>query len=502
MLRIVNTKYGAVKGLPASDPRITSFKGIPFAKPPIGELRWRAPQPCEKWDGIKEAYEYGPIAVQDTPGLGTDIYCKEWHVDPDIPMSEDCLYLNVWTPAKKVDEKLPVLLWIYGGAFQWGYCAEMEMDGERLASRGIVVVSCTYRLGALGFLAHPSLTADQPSDPTNFGMLDQQAALNWVFENIAAFGGDPNNISIAGQSAGGASTMIQITCEQNFDKIKSAAIFSGIIRNPYFFDEFFIPGNIKKAEQNGKTFLEFLGVNTIEEARKLDALFIRDMYAQYRQDHLFMSPCIDDIIITDEPLHKLLTNKGAQIPLFVGNTTDEFPAFIDADSIEELEKAAKEHFGDSADEFLQIDGVREKGEMGYALTSALEPAIKGMIESKRKNGSEQPVYYYKFDATIPGDDRPGTFHSVDLWFFFETLYKAKRPYSGAHFELAHTMCDYWSNFIKSGNPNGTDCYGRLLNKWDEYSKEEPMEMIFDERGCAQRRETPNKLLDFLKKKEQ
>ena len=160
MLRQVKVKNGELRGLPGNDPRITVVKGIPFAQPPVGENRWRAPQPCKDWEGVRNAFEFAPISVQDQPAVGTDIYCREWHVDPDIPMDEDCLYLNVWTPAKKADEKLPVLLWIFGGGFQWGYTAEMEFNGEALASRGIIVVSVNYRLAALGFLSHPEITAE------------------------------------------------------------------------------------------------------------------------------------------------------------------------------------------------------------------------------------------------------------------------------------------------------------------------------------------------------
>ena len=165
MLRVAKTENGMVRGLPAADPRITSFKGIPFAAPPVGENRWRAPQPAEDWEGIKDCLEFKNIPVQDTPGLGTDVYCKEWHVDPEAPMGEDCLYLNIWTPAKKTDEKLPVLVWYFGGALQWGYPSEMEFDGERLARRGIIVVSVNYRLGAIGFMAHPELTKEIDFEP-------------------------------------------------------------------------------------------------------------------------------------------------------------------------------------------------------------------------------------------------------------------------------------------------------------------------------------------------
>ena len=207
MLRIVETENGFIRGLPASDPRITVFKGVPFAAPPVYENRWRAPVPCSDWEGTYNAYEFKPIPVQDRPGVGDDLYCREWHVDPDIEMDEDCLYLNIWTNAKTADSGLPVLVWFFGGALQWGYTSEMEMDGERIARRGIVVVTVSYRLNVFGFLAHPESTMKQPDAAANFGCLDQKAGLEWVKRNIKAFGGDPANITIAGQSAGGGSVL-------------------------------------------------------------------------------------------------------------------------------------------------------------------------------------------------------------------------------------------------------------------------------------------------------
>ena len=176
MLREVRTENGVVRGIPAADPRITAFKGIPFAAPPVGENRWRAPQPAANWEGVRECYKFAPISMQDTPGVGEGLYDREWHVDPEIEMSEDCLYLNVWTPAHTADEKLPVIVWYFGGGLQWGYPAEMEFDGERVARRGIILVSVNYRINVFGFLAHPELSASQPAAPTNFGSPDQQAA--------------------------------------------------------------------------------------------------------------------------------------------------------------------------------------------------------------------------------------------------------------------------------------------------------------------------------------
>ena len=187
VLREVQIKNGVVRGLPAADPRITSFKGIPFAAPPIGENRWRAPQPAPDWSGVLEAFQYGPIAMQVTPGINQDnIYDFEWHDYPKIPMAEDCLYLNVWTPAT-AGSKLPVFVWYFGGGLQVGYPSEMEFDGERIARRGIVVVTINYRLNVFGFLSHRNYQ-EAPQAPGNFGHLDQQFATRWVQQTSPPLG--------------------------------------------------------------------------------------------------------------------------------------------------------------------------------------------------------------------------------------------------------------------------------------------------------------------------
>ena len=240
MLRETKTENGWVRGIPAADPRITAFKGIPFAAPPVGDLRWRAPQPAENWEGVRDCARFGPISMQETPGVGGGFYDKEWHVDPDIPMGEDCLYLNVWTPAKSADEKLPVMVWIFGGGMTCGYTAEMEFDGERIARRGVILVSVNYRLSVFGYLAHPALTEEAKAHGEigdNFALLDQQAGIRWVKRNIAAFGGDPENITVFGQSAGGRSTWMQVVSPTNkglFQKaiVQSGALDSGIATYP------------------------------------------------------------------------------------------------------------------------------------------------------------------------------------------------------------------------------------------------------------------------------
>lgn len=484
MIRITRVENGLVKGLPAADPRITSFKGIPFAAPPINENRWRAPQKCKDWEGVLEAFEFAPISMQDTPGLGTDVYCREWHVDPDIPMNEDCLYLNVWTNAKSTDEKLPVLVWIFGGGFQWGYTSEMELDMERIARRGIVCVSVNYRLGALGFMAHPQISKEQPDAPANFGLLDQKAGLEWVYRNISSFGGDPENISIMGQSAGGMSTIAQLTCESNFNIIKKAIVLSGIICNPYEKESnpIIAPKTLEEAEQKGVEFLEFLGVNTLEEARKLDASYIQEKYSDFYKVNSFMAGCVDNITYIDDPATLLISGHHADAHLMFGNTHDEFFSSIQANSDEEFEQKVKTIFPDDYKTFLSTENIYQNEDNNYAKVNGIEPSIKAVFEQHEKNGSDKNCYYYHFNPYIPGYDDPKAFHSVDLWFFFETLAKCWRPFVGQHYDLSRQMCNYLSNFIKNGDPNGDDADGTAMPTWEPYTSKNPFNMHFLQDG--------------------
>ncbi len=491
MIREAKTENGWVRGIEAADPRITAFKGVPFAAPPVGKNRWRAPQPCENWEGVRDASRFAPISVQDTPALGDDIYCREWHVDSEIPMDEDCLYLNIWTGAKSGEEKQPVLVWFFGGALQWGYPSEMEFDGERLARRGIVVVTVNYRINVFGFLAHPQLTREQPDAPANFGSLDQQAGIRWVIRNIAAFGGDPENITIAGQSAGGGSVLSQMACPENAGLFQRAVIMSGMIRSPYGEGSIGTPRPLGEAEKNGADFLDFLGVSSLEEARELDAFFIRDKYGEYVQDRPRMGTVEDGRFCVGDPLALFLQGKCADVSVMAGNTVDEFPSFLRAGSKEELEEKVRELFGSLAGEFMELLEAEEKksgqalGESGqYARVSGLECTIKGVFSKRKENGSSQDHYYYKFAPEIPGWDKPGCFHSVDLWFFFETLAKCWRPFTGRHYDLARQMCNYWANFIKNGDPNGADADGIQMPQWKPYENLSSEEMIFTTEGAA------------------
>lgn len=499
VLREVRVENGVVRGLSAADPRITSFKGIPFAAPPVGRNRWRAPQPAEDWKGVLKAYDFAPISMQARPGVDkSNLYSREWHVDPDIPMSEDCLYLNVWTPAVSPDERLPVFVWYFGGALQVGYTAEMEFDGERIARRGVVVVTVNYRVNVFGFMCHPEITREAPEAPANFGHLDQQFATRWVQRNIAAFGGDPNNITIGGQSAGGGSVLAQLTSPQNTGLCQRAIIQSGIFA-PVYPSNRVPPGmgqSLDDAERRGVEFVNFLGASSLEEARGMDAQYVMAKALEYKR---WWGTVIDNVFCVGSPFQLFIENKRLMVPVLLGHTAPEFFSRPQVETKDELRDLAVEMYGDDANEFLELCQF-ESGSLDEVLERAsvnsIEYAIRVAGKANSDTGANTPLYYYVFDAEIPGWDNPGAFHSVDLWFFFETLAKCWRPFVGKHYDLARQMCNYWAYFMKNGDPNGVDATGERMPEWAPYTSEEPFGMVFRDKAEF-RREGPSELMRFL-----
>lgn len=498
MLREVRIKNGLVRGLPAADPRITSFKGIPYAAPPIGPNRWRAPQPAEDWNGVLEAFQFGPIAMQAVPGINKDnIYDFEWHVDPNVPMSEDCLQLNIWTPATSPEDRLPVFVWFFGGGLQVGYPSEMEFDGERIARRGVVVVTINYRLNVFGFLCHPEITREAPEAPANFGHLDQQFAVRWVQENISAFGGDPKNITIGGQSAGGGSVLAQLTSPQNEGLCQRAIIQSGMFA-PVYPDNRRPPRGISltDAEQAGVEFFNYLGVSSLEEARQLDAEFIRNKALEYGR---FWGTVVDGQFCVGDPFQLFVENRRLQVPVLMGHTSSEFISRPQVETKEELQKLAYELFSEDAPEFLALLGFDNSSleeALEKAAVNTIEYAVRVAGHANAVTGSNLSVYYYNFDAEIPGPDNPGAFHSVDLWFFFETLAKCWRPFVGKHYDLARQMCNYWANFIENGDPNGLDATGEQMPYWSPYTNDEPFGMLFQD-APEFSKQKPSAVMEFL-----
>jgi Carboxylesterase type B len=497
MLRKVTVENGVVEGLPAADPRITSFKGIPYAAPPVGENRWRAPQPAKNWEGVLKAYKFAPISMQHVPGEDPDnLYSREWNVDTSIEMSEDCLMLNVWTPARKADEKLPVFVWYFGGGLREGNTAEMEFDGERIARRGIVVVTVNYRLNVFGFFAHPEITAEAPDYPANFGYLDQRFGTMWVKRNIAAFGGDPDNITIGGQSAGGGSVMAQVASPLNKGLFQKAIVDSGLELCPYEPNMFGPNLTLAEAEQIGVKFFEELGVKTLAEARKLDAVYVRDKAIVSK---LRFGVTEDGHMITGLSNQLFMKNQVNLVPMLFGHTSTEFPSTPPAKTVEEFREYARSHFGEDAPEFLALcssynDSLTEMKAKSQA--QHLEFSIRRLAHMKAVTGDKHPMWYWVFDPEIPGWDDPGTFHSCDLWFFFETLAKCWRPFKGKHYDLSRMMCNYWANFIRSGDPNGQDADGEDLPLWKPYTEEEPNRIWFGDTVYTEAK-GPRPLMAFL-----
>lgn len=488
MLRTALTENGTVRGIPGADPRITAFKGIPFAKPPVGKLRWRAPEPAEDWEGVLDCSRFAPISMQEIPGKDPDnIYTREWHVDPEIPMSEDCLYLNVWTPARTGEERYPVMVWFFGGGFNCGYTAEMEFDGERIARRGIVLVSVNYRVGVFGFLTHPELMEEDPDGCYgNYGMLDQRAGLEWVQKNIGRFGGDPENVTIFGQSAGAGSVICQLTSPMNAGKgLFHKAIFqSGGGLRAYGQGNFML--TLKEAEQNGIGFFEKNGLASLKQARDTDAKTICRMGIDFGFINKW-SPTVDGRFLTEDPSDALAAGRYPDIPLLFGCTGGEYelrgkPA---PETVEDLERFAREKFGDEWEEFLRLchadtdDAVRK---LTYS-----DDAFKGRVMNnvlflwQRMKAGYDGNYMYYFNPEIPGWDHPGAFHSSELWFMFETLAKCWRPFTGAHYDLARKMCNYWTNFARTGNPNGLDQDKTEMPEWKSSTPDEPFILFLGEK---------------------
>ena len=320
-LRQTEIETGVVAGLPGRNTRLTVFRGIPYAAPPVGERRWRAPEPAEKWDGVYKAY-YLDTGAPQLIEEETPFYRREFHYDLPQKISEDCLRLNVFTPAAQPGEKRPVMLYLHGGGFETGFSFEPEYDGEGLAKRGVVVVFADYRLGILGFLAHPELSAESGGHSGNYGLMDQIFALHWVRRNIAAFGGDPDRITIFGQSAGAMSVM-SLLCSP---LVKAGDIVGaipqsggGYVNDRVPFSYSFSP--LEQAEAQGEAVLRAHGVDSIAAARALpveELLAIQKAAAPAR-----FWPCIDGLVLTRTIGRSIEAGEYQHVPILLGSNGDE-----------------------------------------------------------------------------------------------------------------------------------------------------------------------------------
>lgn len=419
---VLTVDGGQIEGV-VDEEGVTVYRGIPYAAPPVGDLRWKQPQPVQPWQGVRRCDTFGNASLQGGQQKGS-FYWKEFYQDGNPAMSEDCLYLNVWTPAAgQTDARLPVMVWIHGGAFMNGFGHEIEFDGDAYAKKGVVLVTLNYRLGMCGFLAHPLLTAENDGKGSgNYGLFDQLAALKWVKKNIARFGGNPDNVTLFGQSAGAGSVQSLISSPLAKGYIQRAIIQSG-----GGLGGIIVPNTLRQAEETGKAIWDAAGYTTLEAMRACPADQFGDVLAAYMKtqktpvSNLSYRPCVDGQLLTASTDETVRDARELDIPYLIGYTSEDIAP-------ETMRRAA----------------------VDWSL----------LLEQQGR----RPAYVYCFSRDLPGEDMPptpgsfgdmkGAFHSSELWYVFGTLDKCWRPMTEADYALSERMVTYWTNFAKTGDPNG------------------------------------------------
>ena len=457
---LVKVDGGWIQGEITED--LTIYKGIPFAAPPVGDLRWKAPRPVIPWEGVREAVEFGPGPIQ---GAGPQAE----------GFSEDCLYLNVWTPASSPKEKLPVLVWIYGGGFSMG--SSSFNDGSHLARKGVVLVSFNYRVGQMGFFAHPELSAENPEGVSgNYGILDQIAALEWIQENIAAFGGDPDKVTIFGESAGGIS--VSMLCASPLAKglFRGAISQSGGSFGPV--EERSYPGenmtSLAIAERDGVMFAEGLGAQSVADLRAMPASALGRPFAMAGGAW----PIVDGYVIPDDQYRLYEAGKFNDVDILVGYNSDEGASFSFGGNDAASHKAnVEERYGPYAERLLEmypVDGpVVTKTGRDLARDASFGWHTWSWARLQAEKGNSN-VYMYYFDQhpEYP-EDSPrygfGSPHGQDVDFVFKTLQKED---ADTDFELSDIMATYWTNFAKYGDPNGEG-----LPHWPAFTTDNHVTMV-------------------------
>ncbi|TDD99569.1 carboxylesterase/lipase family protein [Flavobacterium cellulosilyticum] len=469
----VTTTNGIIEGEFDVKTSIQSFKGIPFAQPPVGDLRWKAPHAVLNWTGVKQTKKFGPRAVQSYI-FGDMVFRSDG-------ISEDCLYLNVWTPAKSSTEKLPVLVYFYGGGFVAGDGSENRYDGENMAKKGIITLTVNYRLGIWGFFSHPELTKESPNHASgNYGYLDQNAALKWVQANIAQFGGDPKRVTIAGESAGSISVSAQMASPLSKNLIAAAIGESG---GSFFPTSAPIP--LAEAEKIGLEFAQKIGAKSLKELRSMSTL---ELYQKSSGANMGSFKSTIDGYFLPKSLPEIFEEKQqAMVPLLLGWNSEEMTyrtLTIGKDlSTESYIQKIKELYGDKAPEVLQLypagtPEVTEQSATDLTGDRFIAYSTWKWFDLHRKN-SNQPVYRYYYthprpdmrkkdvqtglaDGVIKKDKNApktsklkGAVHSAEIEYAMGNL-ATNKDYNWTEddYKVSETMMNYFANFIKTGNPNG------------------------------------------------
>ncbi len=487
----VRTASGIVEGAGPLRSGVRPFKGIPFAAPPLGERRWKEPQAVAGWQGVRAAVQFGPRCMQ-LP-IFSDMKFRS------SGMSEDCLYLNVWTPARSDQERLPVLVYFFGGGFQAGDASEPRYDGESMAAKGLVAVTVNYRLSVFGFLAHPELTREPPHRASgNYGLLDQSAALLWVRQNIAAFGGDPKKVTIAGESAGSISVSAQMASPLSKALIAGAIGESGALMGPRL-----PPPPLPESEKTGIEFAAQLGAPSLAALRAVSA---ERLLAALANDRSRFGPNLDGYFLPKLPEAVFEAGEQAKVPLLAGWNSEESSwrgLLRDAaPTPQNYAKAVRSLYGERADEVLKLYPASTPEQM---LSAAIDLAGDRFIAfstwkwlDRHARTSGRPTYRYYFARPRPpkvpeatgiaggptGGGQPGVAntggaaprgaaHSAEIEYAMGNLASNDvYAWSAEDFKVSQVMQDYFANFVRTGDPNGPG-----LPRWPKIEGGGPAEVL-------------------------
>ncbi len=440
----VRTDSGLVSGAAgSSSDEVRVYKGIPFAAPPVGDLRWRAPQPPAHWEGVRKAEEFSPVCMQQQRGPGA--------ASGPAP-SEDCLYLNVWTAAKSASDRLPVIVWTYGGGFTGGAGSLAMYNGEALAKKGAVVVTYNYRLGIFGFLAHPELTKESGHNASgNYAMMDMATVLKWVQKNIANFGGDPKRVTIDGESAGAMLVSAMVGSPQGKGLFQRAIAQSGA----WMGINIAHMTTLAAAEENGQKLVQGLGAATIAEMRQKSA---DDLLKNARG---FFGIIVDGWYVPEDLSLTYAHHKENDVDILVGSNRDEGTFFARPGSVkaDQFSGNAKKRFGDESDAYLKLypAGSDAQAEISQLAASRDEMGWHmrewAQLQSARGKGKVYLYFFTHVPPTAPGQPSRGATHTADLAYMFQNQ-PPNVTWTDTDRQLAETMSSYWVNFAATGNPNG------------------------------------------------
>ena len=453
----VQLDAGMVEGAAAEDPSVRVFRGIPYAAPPVGELRWKPPQPVAPWEGVRKAVTFSDACPQG-PGLAALLG------EPLPTLNEDCLYLNIWTAAAKADAKLPVMVWIHGGGLTLGWGHQRGYDGTNFAKQGVVLVSVNYRLGALGFLAHPLLSAEAGGKSGNYGLLDQVAALEWVRRNIAAFGGDPGNVTIFGESAGGTSVHALLASPH-----AKGLFHRAIAQSPWVTDSNYarldeaLPTVASAHDLGSRWAARFKEAKT---AAALRAVPMEDVNAA-QQVGYSVAVTIDGDFMPDHAANIFARGEQNDVPVMAGTNTDEGTMFLEAlpfRTVEAYGTVIRSEFGDHAKTILELYPATDAASLRSAKSQYITDlwfvqGVRNMLAGMAKVSSSG--WHYHFSRVSPSVPMMGAMHGMEIGYAFGNL-----PAEGVQPQdetLSAAMTRYWVQFARSGDPNQEG-----LPEWPRY----------------------------------